>query len=50
MIPRIDEVIEDLRQQYAALEKARNYDAVYLWFEHDSYDQLILAKLLDPRG
>jgi hypothetical protein len=42
-----EEVIEDLRQQYAALEQARDYDAVYIWLEHDSYDQLILAKLLD---
>lgn len=45
--PSYEEVIEDLRQQYAALEQARDYDAVYIWLEHDSYDQLILAKLLD---
>jgi hypothetical protein len=42
-----EDVLDDLRQQYSALEQARIYDAVYLWFEHDSYDQLILAKLLD---
>jgi hypothetical protein len=45
--PPYEEVIESLRQQYANLEQARDYDAVYLWFEHDSYDQLILARLLD---
>lgn len=45
--PSYDEVIEDLRRQYAALDQARDYDAVHLWLEHDSYDQLILAKLLD---
>jgi len=45
--PNYEEVINDLRQQYAALEQAHSYDAVYLWFEHDSYDQLILTKLLD---
>lgn len=45
--PVYDEVVNDLTQQYSALERACKYDAVYLWFEHDSYDQLILAKLLD---
>ena len=45
--PNHEEVINDLRQQYVALEQTHGYDAVYLWFEHDSYDQLILAKLLD---
>lgn len=45
--PDYEEVLADLRQQYAALEEAGGYDAVYLWFEHDPYDQLILAKLLD---
>lgn len=45
--PPYEEVIENLTQSYQYLEKARNYDAVYLWFEHDSYDQLTVAKLLD---
>ncbi len=35
-----------LTEDYAALEQARDYPLVTLWFEHDSYDQLILAKLL----
>jgi hypothetical protein len=45
--PDYEKVIDDLGRQYASLEQARNYDAVYLWFEHDAYDQLILAMLLD---
>jgi hypothetical protein len=36
-----------LAQEYAALERACEYSLVTLWFEHDSYDQLILARLLD---
>jgi hypothetical protein len=47
LAPNYEEVLNDLRQQYAALEQAHTYEAVYLWFEHDAYDQLILAKLLD---
>lgn len=35
-----------LQIDYEQLDRARDYDCVYLWFEHDSYDQLILAKLL----
>ncbi len=45
--PPFEVVLKNLTQNYADLETARDYDAVYLWFEHDSYDQLILAKLLD---
>jgi hypothetical protein len=45
--PPYEVVLKDLTRNYADLEKARDYDAVYLWFEHDSYDQLTLAKLLD---
>ncbi|RJG05388.1 DUF1835 domain-containing protein [Noviherbaspirillum cavernae] len=37
--------LERLTQDYAALEMATDYPRVMLWFEHDSYDQLILAKL-----
>ncbi|WP_455208515.1 DUF1835 domain-containing protein [Kaarinaea lacus] len=42
-----DEALTRLQGEYGALEKARDYDRVMLWFEHDSHDQLILAKLLD---
>lgn len=35
-----------LRTDYAELDRAPEYEQVNLWFEHDSYDQLILAKLL----
>ena len=45
--PPYKEALNGLTQDYADLEKARDYDAVYLWFEHDSYDQLTVAKLLD---
>jgi hypothetical protein len=31
---------------YLDLERAREYAAVHIWMEHDSYDQLILARLL----
>src|SRR5690348_11651955 len=36
-----------LYASYQDLEQARDYAAVHLWMEHDSYDQLVLAKLLD---
>lgn len=35
-----------LKDEYGALERAGDYSRVALWFEHDSYDQLILARLL----
>ena len=40
-------VFEELYASYRSLERAREYDAVHIWLEHDSYDQLVLAKLLD---
>jgi hypothetical protein len=37
-----------LQAEYAAFDMAiRSGDRIVLWFEHDSYDQLILARLLD---
>ena len=36
-----------LLESYRDLDKARDYEAVNIWMEHDSYDQLVLAKLLD---
>ncbi len=45
--PDAEAVFDDLMEQYAGLDQARTYDAVYLWFEHDPFDQLILARLLD---
>lgn len=35
-----------LRSEAEGLEQAGNYDRVLLWFEHDLYDQIILARLL----
>ncbi|HHJ36741.1 MAG TPA: DUF1835 domain-containing protein, partial [Gammaproteobacteria bacterium] len=45
--PPYDEAYRGLTEDYTELEKSRDYEAVYLWFEHDSYDQLLVAKLLD---
>jgi uncharacterized protein DUF1835 len=38
---------ERLYASYQDLERAREYPSVNIWMEHDSYDQLVLAKLLD---
>jgi len=38
---------ERLEQDYAGLASAKDYKRVAIWLEHDSYDQLILARLLD---
>ncbi|SDU03584.1 DUF1835 domain-containing protein [Halopseudomonas salegens] len=35
-----------LSQSYSALDRLDDYERLVLWFEHDSYDQLILAYLL----
>jgi len=45
--PPYDKVLRHLTEVFEGLEKARDYDAVYLWFEHDSHDQLMIASLLD---
>ena len=37
---------ERLLQDHQDLSEAKTYPRVMLWFEHDSHDQLILAKLL----
>ncbi|MBX2833158.1 MAG: DUF1835 domain-containing protein [Rhodospirillales bacterium] len=34
-------------REYASLATLGDYEQVVLWFEHDSYDQLILAFLMD---
>jgi len=39
-----------LRREYGALESLYKYRRIVLWFEHDSYDQLILAYLLKRLG
>lgn len=42
-----DDIEARLTGQYDALANAhRNYERVVLWFEHDSFDQLILARVL----
>lgn len=38
--------IERLEQDHDDLSQAKTYPRVTLWFEHDSHDQLILAKIL----
>jgi Domain of unknown function (DUF1835) len=35
-----------LTAEYEGLARAADHDRVVLWFEHDSYDQLILARVL----
>lgn len=42
-----EKVYEGLQGDYHALDSARDYPRVCIWLEHDPYDQLILAKLLD---
>lgn len=42
----IAEVRARQRREGAALTEAINRDRIVLWFEHDSYDQLILARTL----
>jgi hypothetical protein len=37
---------EQLYGQYRDLERVRDYAVAYIWMEHDSHDQLILARLL----
>lgn len=41
-----DVVAKKLQREYAAWADLSAWDEVVLWFEHDSYDQLILARLL----
>lgn len=38
--------LKRLQREYAAWADPSGWDEVVLWFEHDSYDQLILARLL----
>jgi hypothetical protein len=43
----LPEVLDGLRRQEAALHAAASrYERVVLWCEHDSYDQLVLARCL----
>ena len=42
-----EQVLQHLTQVFEGLEAACEYEAVYLWFEHDSHDQLMIASLLD---
>ena len=44
---REQDAFDRLYASYQDLERAKEYAAVNIWLEHDSYDQLILAKLLD---
>jgi len=44
---RREEIFRDLTQAEETLQAAAtNYERVVLWFEHDTYDQLILARCL----
>ena len=41
------DTFDELHSSYSGLDQARRYSQVNIWLEHDSYDQLVLAKLLD---
>lgn len=43
---RPEVALKRLQREYAAWANLSGSDEVVLWFEHDSYDQLILARLL----
>lgn len=43
----VEDAFEGLLSSYQDLERAREYESVNIWLEHDSYDQLILARLLE---
>jgi hypothetical protein len=40
------DVVNDMRQWRAAIERHESYDELILWFEHDLFDQLSLIQLL----
>ena len=40
------DVVTDLRQWRAAIERHESYDELIMWFEHDLFDQLNLVQLL----
>jgi Domain of unknown function (DUF1835) len=42
----IDVARGNLQREYDALAASRHHPRVVLWFEHDSFDQLILARIL----
>lgn len=46
LAPGDPKVFEGLYGDYRDLEKAHEYPIVNIWMEHDSHDQLILARLL----
>jgi len=43
----VPNALKGMTEDYDDLANAKSYERVMLWFEHDSYDQLILARLLD---
>lgn len=42
----LSDCVSRMRREQQALDNVGRYDRVVLWFEHDSYDQLILAQVL----
>lgn len=43
----MEDYLADMTRDYHDLDRAKDYEQVNIWLEHDPYDQLILAKLLD---
>lgn len=41
-----DTIRDNMQRQQQGLANASGYERIVLWFEHDSYDQLTLARLL----
>jgi hypothetical protein len=44
---KLEDAIAGITRDYHDLFRAKDYQQVNIWLEHDPYDQLILAKLLD---
>src|SRR5690606_2832987 len=44
------EAARRLAEEEAGLDAWRDHDEIVLWFEHDMFDQLVLARLLDWFG
>ena len=45
-----EQTLSRQQREYQDLEDATSQERIVLWFEHDSYDQLILAYMLDHFG
>jgi len=44
---KFDEIYQSFRERDSTLKTFKKYDKIFLWFEHDLYDQLQLIQILD---